>query len=205
MLESAALETRRAFGLLFICVSIAVAAAAIISEMAYLNNAPLFYYAIIWLGSFGVVFGAAAPSLRRVASSIKGRMKSSTRWSSSAKALNGLCWAGPFVAIAAAPSLYQYLILLGIGLGNLSTYLLVRQYSGNDNREQLVVAVVSLAAIPAAIAIDTTLFASYQDIAVMLSRILIAAAYGAGGLFALAKGTKAGPVGFDPTTSGSLQ
>ncbi len=204
MLESAALETRRAFGLLFICISIAVAAAAIVSELAYLNGASLFYYAIIWLGSFGAVFGAAAPTLRRVAPSIKGRMKTSIKWSGPAKTLNGLCWAGPFAAIAAFPSLYQYLILLGIGLGNLSTYLLVRKYSGNDNREQLIVAVISLVAIPAAIAIDTTLFASAQDIAVMLSRILIAVAYGAGGLFAL-MGTKAGPVGFDPTTSGSLQ
>jgi hypothetical protein len=40
----------------------------------------------------------------------------------------------------------------------------------------------------------------------MLSRILIAVAYAAGGAFALfRKGEKAGPVGFDPTTSGSLQ
>lgn len=190
-MESAALETRRAFGLLFICVSIAVAAGAVISELAYRNGVPLFYYAIIWLGSFGTVFVAAAPRLRRVAPSIKGRMKTSIKWPRPVKILNGLCWAGPFAAIAAFPSFYQYLILLGIGLGNLSTYLLVRQYSGNDNREQLIVAVISLVAIPVAIAIDTTLFASAQDIAVMLSRILIAASYGAGGVFALMG--KAGP------------
>ncbi len=196
-------ETRRAFGLLFICVSIAVGAASVLSEIAFINNFPLYSYAIIWLGSFGAVFGAGATKFRKAAPAIRGRMKTSVRWSAGAKALNGACWAGPFIAIAAFPQFYQYLILLGIGLGNLSTWLLIKKYSNADNREQLIVAVISLVAIPAALVIDSSIFASQQDLAVMLSRILIAVAYAAGGAFALSR--KAGPVGFDPTTSGSLQ
>lgn len=203
MLQDPAVETRRAFGFLFICVSVAVGAASVISEIAYLNNLPLYYYPVIWLGSFGAVFGAGAARFRKVVPMIRGRMKTSARWSAGAKALNGICWAGPFAAIAAFPPLYQYLILLGIGLGNLSTYLLIKRYSNADNREQLIVAVISLVAIPVAVVIDSSLFAAHQDIAVMLSRILIAIAYAAGGAFALLR--KAGPVGFDPTTSGSLQ
>jgi hypothetical protein len=147
------------------------------------------------------VFGAAARKFRRAAPAIRSRMGASVGWSAGAKALNGVCWAGPFAAIGAFPSLYQYLILLGIGLGNLSTWLLIKKYSNTDNREQLVVAVVSLATLPVALVIDSSLLASHQDIAVMLSRILIAVAYAAGGAFALSR--KAGPVGFDPTTSGS--
>lgn len=192
MLQNPAVETRRAFGLLFICVSIAVGVASVISEIAYINDLPLYYYAIIWLGSFGAVFGAGAAKFRKAAPAIRGRMKTSAKWSAGSKALNGICWAGPFAAIAAFPSLYQYLILLGIGLGNLSTYLLIKKYSNADNREQLIVAVISLVAIPVAIVIDSSLFASNQDIAVMLSRILIAIAYAAGGAFALLR--KAGPV-----------
>ena len=203
MLQDSAVETRRAFGLLFICVSIAVGSASVISEVAYINNLPPYYYALIWLGSFGAVFGAGAGKFRKVAPMIRGRMKTSARWSAGAKALNGVCWAGPFAAIAAFPLLYQYLILLGIGLGNLSTYLMIKKYSGADNREQIIVAIISLVAIPAAVIIDSLLFATQQDIAVMLSRILIAVAYAAGGAFALFG--KAGPVGFDPTTSGSLR
>lgn len=202
-LQDPAVETRRAFGFLFVCVSIAVGIASVISEIAYLNGLPIDYYAVIWLGSFGMVFGAGAAKFRKVAPMIRGRMKTSARWSAGAKALNGICWAGPFIAIAAFPSLYQYLILLGIGLGNLSTYFLIKKYGKADNREQLIVAVISLVAIPVAIVIDSSLFATHQDIAVMLSRILIAVAYAAGGAFALLR--KAGPVGFDPTTSGSLQ
>ena len=186
-MQDQAAETRRAFGFLFICVSVAVGAGSVLSEMAYLNDLPLYYYAIIWLGSFGAVFGAGAGKFRKAAPAIRGRMKTSAKWSTDAKALNGVCWAGPFVAIAAFPSLYQYLILLGIGLGNLSTWLLIKKYSGADNREQLIVAVISLAAIPAAIAIDSSIFAAQQDIAVMLSRILIAVAYAAGGAYALSK------------------
>jgi uncharacterized membrane protein len=204
LLQDPSVETRRAFGFLFVCVSIAVGVASVISELAYINNLPLYYFAIIWLGSFGAVFGAAAPKFRKAAPAIRGRMKTSVKWPSSAKALNGICWAGPFAAIGAFPSFYQYLILLGIGLGNLSTYFLIKKYSNADNREQLVVAVISLVAVPVAAIIDSSLFATHQDIAVMLSRILIAIAYAAGGAYAFFCG-KAGPVGFDPTTSGSLQ
>jgi hypothetical protein len=192
MLQDQAAETRRAFGFLFICVSLAVGAGSVLSEIAYLNDLPYYYYAVIWLGSFGAVFGAGARKFRKAAPAIRGRMKTSVKWSTGAKALNGVSWAGPFIAIAAFPSLYQYLILLGIGLGNLSTWMLIKKYSGADNREQLIVAVISLAAIPAAITIDSSLFAESQDIAVMLSRILIAIAYAAGGAYAL---TKSGPGG----------
>jgi hypothetical protein len=177
-------ETRRAFGFLFACVAVAVFSGAILSEVAYLNGAPVFYYAIIWLASFGVVFGGAFPKLRTVIPSIRGRMKTSARWSTPAKSLNAVSWAGPFIAIPVFPMLYQYLILAGIGLGNMSTYLLIKKYSGSDNREQLIVAVVSLVSLPVAIAIDNMIFANSQDIAVMLSRIMIASAYAAGGLFA---------------------
>ena len=197
------METRRAFGFLFICVSLAVGAASVLSEIAYLSNLPIYYHAIIWLSCFGAVFGAGAERFRKAAPAIRNRMKASMKWSIGAKALNGICWAGPFVAIAAFPSLYQYLILLGIGLGNLSTFILVNKYNDAYNREQLIVAVISLVSIPIAIVIDGLLFATHQDIAVMLSRILIAIAYAAGGVFGLLG--KAGPVGFDPTTSGSLQ
>jgi hypothetical protein len=197
-------ETRRAFGVLFIAVSIAVLSASFLSEIAYLvTSPPLYYYIMLWLACFGAVFGASYRHLRNSLPAILGRMKTSARWSIAAKILNGISWAGPFAAIIAFPSFYQYLILAGIGLGNLSTYLMIKKYSNTDNLEQLIVALVSLAAIPAAVMIDNTIFATRQDIAIMLSRLFIGIAYAAGGAFALLR--KAGPVGFDPTTSGSLQ
>jgi hypothetical protein len=175
-------EARRVFGILFITISIAVGAAAILSQIVFINKEPFYYYAIILVLSFGIPFGTI---FGKLISSIGDRMKHSANWSAGAKILNGICWAGPFAAIAAFPSLYQYLILLGIGLGNFSTYLLMKRYSGLDNREQMIVGLVSLIAIPIVAEINTTLFIANQDIAIMISRILISIAYGMGGIYGI--------------------
>lgn len=171
--------------MLFVGVAAAVFAAALLSELAFLNDAPIYYYVTIWLGSFGTTFGTAWSRFKKVLPAIRRRMKNSIQWPQGAKVLNAICWIGPFGSIVAFPALYQYLILLGIGLGNMATYMMIRKYSRLDNREQLLVAVISLAALPAALALDTSVFVNRQDIAVMLSRVLIALAYGVGGTFAL--------------------
>ena len=183
--DSQTIEVRRGFGLLFIGVSIAVSVASVMSEVASINKAPLYYYATIWFASFAITFGVIFSRFRKIIPSVRSRMKYSIKWSANAKALNGLCWAAPFVAIPLFPSLYQFLILLGIGLGNFSTYVLMKKYSRLDNREQLIVGLISLASIPIALEIDLTLFIARHDIAVMLSRILISTAYGTCGIYAL--------------------
>lgn len=184
-MQHSPIEVRRAFGLLFIGVAIAVGSASILSEIAFEHQDPIYYYAIIWFGSFAVTFGVIFGKFRQIGPSIRGRMKNSVKWTTSVKAINGLCWAAPFAAIGAVPSLYQYLILLGIGLGNTSTYFFMKRFSGLANNEQIIVGAISLAAIPIAILIDTS-FVSNQTVAVIVSRIMIAVAYGAGGIYALA-------------------
>jgi hypothetical protein len=184
--QQSPLEVRRAFGVLFIGVAIAVGSASVLSEIAFEHKDPMFYYAIIWFGSFAITFGIIIGKFRTMLSSIKGRMKNSVQWPSIVKAINGLCWAAPFAAIGIAPHLYQYLILLGIGLGNTSTFLFMKKYSNLVNLEQIIVGTISLAAIPIAIILDTSLI-SNQTTAVITSRIMIAVAYGAGGMFALSK------------------
>jgi hypothetical protein len=183
-MEQSSLEVRRAFGLLFIGVAISVGTASILSEIAFENKDPMFYYAIIWFGSFAITFGIVFGKFRKILPSIRGRMKNSVKWPSMIKAVNGLCWAAPFAAIGAFPSMYQYLILLGIGLGNASTFIFMKKFSGLVNYEQIIVGGLSLLAIPIAIMIDTR-FVSNQTVAVILSRMMIAVAYGAGGVYAL--------------------
>ena len=185
-MQKSPLEIRRAFGVLFIGVAIAVGSAPILSEIAFEHKVPIFYYAIIWFGSFAITFGIIIGKFRTMLSSIKGRMKNSVKWPRMVKAINGLCWAAPFAMIGIAPHFYQYLILFGIGLGNTSTFLFMRKYSGLVNTEQIIVGTISLAAIPLAILLDTSLI-SNQTTAVITSRIMIAVAYGAGGIFALVK------------------
>ncbi|VVC06249.1 Uncharacterised protein [uncultured archaeon] len=185
-MQQTPLEVRRAFGLLFIGVSISVGAASILSEFVFEQNDPTYYYAIVWLGSFGVTFGTIFGRWRKIIPSIRGRMKNSVNWSSPIKAINGLCWAVPFAAIGVFPSMYQYLILMGIGFGNVSTYLFMKKFSSLVNNEQIIVGGIALVAIPIAVLIDTS-YVSNQTLAVILSRLMIAIAYGAGGIFALAK------------------
>lgn len=183
-LQESPLEVRRAFGLLFIGVAIAVGSASVLSEIAFEQKDPIYYYAIIWFGSFAVTFSVILGKFRHILSSIRGRMKNSVKWTTQVKGINGLCWAAPFAAIGAFPFLYQYLILLGIGLGNTSTYAFMKKYSGLANHEQIIVGGISLAAIPIAAIIDTS-FVSNQTLAVIISRMMIAIAYGAGGVYAL--------------------
>jgi len=180
------LETRRAFGLLFIGVSVAVVMGTVLSEVVVKYPYPAYEYVIIWLVSFGATFGLIFRKFRRVIPSVRARMKNSLKWPIGAKVVNGFCWAAPFALIGVFPSMYQYLILVGIGLGNLSTYLLMKKYSNLDNREQMIVGFISLASILVSIGIGMTVFALRHDLAVLLSRMLIAVAYAAGGIYALA-------------------
>ncbi|HJU13852.1 MAG TPA: hypothetical protein VJ792_05290 [Candidatus Nitrosotalea sp.] len=183
-MQHSPLEVRRAFGLLFVGVAISVGSASVLSEVAFEHQSPTYQYAIIWTGAFAVTFGVILGRFRHILRMIRGRMKNSIQWSKSIKAINGLCWAAPFAAIGAFPHLYQYMILLGIGLGNTSTYTFMKKFSGLANNEQIIVGAISLAAIPIAVFVDTS-FVSNQTVAVIVSRIMIAAAYGAGGIYAL--------------------
>ena len=84
-----------------------------------------------------------------------------------------------------------YLILAGIGFGNLSTYILLKKYrninynnhnSSDASQGQLVVGLISLIAIPVVFEVYTMLTIR-EDIAALLSRYLISFAYAVGGIY----------------------
>ena len=178
-------ETSKAFGTLFIYIAIAIAGGAVFSEIATKIHVSIYGVALIWLASFVVTFGVNFRSLKRILSSVRMRMKNSMSWPIGAKIVNGICWAAPFATIGLFPSLYQYLILIGIGSGNLSTYLLLKKLNGIKNMGQMIVGVISFISIPVSIWFDTTLLISNHDLAVFMSRILISVAYGVGGIYNL--------------------
>jgi hypothetical protein len=194
-------QENQLFGIFFIAIAIAVALASILSEIAFLNRWSLYYNAVIWIGSFVISFISLLYNKRNILwSSLRKRMKNSIKWPIHAKIINGMCWAGPFAAIALLPSLYPYLILAGIGCGNISTYLLLRRYrdinyknsNNNNNRNaagygQFIVGLISLTAIPIVFEVQTSMFIVREDIAVMLSRILISFAYAVGGIYDIKK------------------
>jgi hypothetical protein len=178
-------EIRRTFGFLFICVAIAVAIASIASEILFLNNLPTYIHGLVWFVIFGLIFGFYFLIFKEKLSLIRVRMKNSFTWPLHVKILNGICWALPFILIGIFPQYFQYLILFGIGFGNLSTYFFMIVFSKQKNKEQFLVGLTALLVIPLAVLIDTSLFESQQNIAVLLSRILISVSYLIGGTFAL--------------------
>jgi len=189
-MESIQFETRRIFGFLFICVAIAVAIASIASEILFLKNSPTYLYGIVWLGTFGLIFGFYFLHFKEKTRLIRNRMKNSLTWPLYVKIINGCCWALPFALIGIFPQYFQYLILLGIGLGNSSTYIFMKFYSTQGNKEQILVGLASLLAIPIAMEIDSSVFVFHQDIAILLSRLLISISYAIGGVYALFSGIK---------------
>jgi len=184
-MESTQYEIRRIFGFLFICVAAAVAIASVVSEISFLNNLPSYFYGIVWFGTFGLIFGFYFLHFKEKTSLIRNRMKNSLSWPLYVKIINGSCWALPFALIGIFPQYFQYLILLGIGLGNSSTYIFMKLYSNQSNKEQMLVGLTALLVIPLAVEIDTSLFVSHQDIAILLSRLLISISYAIGGVYAL--------------------
>jgi len=179
------LQIRHAFGFFFINIAILVSSGSIVSEIAFRNNVSLYYYVIIWLIISGLIFGLQFKKFKLILSSIRQRMKNSTKWPLQIKIINGISWALPFVLIVFFPEFAQYLILLGIGLGNISTFVFMNKFSGLNNKEQLLVGLTSLALILPAIEIDSLFFLETQDIAVLLSRLFIAVSYAIGGIYAI--------------------
>jgi len=185
IMDYTSLQIRRAFGIFFINIAISISSGSILSEVAFRNDLPLYSHGIIWLTIFGLVFGLQFRRFRVIFSSIRQRMKTSTNWSTPIKGINGLCWAFPFALIVFLPEISQYLLLLGIGLGNISTFIFMKNFSGSKNNEQLIVGMTSLGLIIPAFAIDSSIYPEAQDIAVLLSRLFIAISYALGGVYAI--------------------
>ena len=179
------LQIRRAFGIFFINIAILVSAGSVVSEIAFQNDVPLYYYPMIWILISSLIFGLQFSKFKLVFSSIRQRMKNSAKWSLQIKTINGLCWALPFALIAFFPEFSQYLLLLGIGLGNISTFVFMNKFSGLNNKEQLLVGITSIVLILPAFEIDSSFFLENQNIAVLLSRLFIAVSYTVGGIYAL--------------------
>ena len=185
IMNYSSLQIRHAFGVFFINIAIAISGGSILSEIVYRNNAPSYYYLIIWIVVFGIVFGSQSKKFKTIFPSIRQRMKNSTKWPLPIKAINGICWAFPFALIAYFPEFLQYLLLLGIGLGNVSTFIFMKKFSHSSNIEQMLVGIISLILIPFAIVIDSSIFTETQDVAVLLSRLFIAVSYAVGGVYAI--------------------
>ncbi|GBC73311.1 hypothetical protein HRbin04_00708 [archaeon HR04] len=121
-------DFRYTSGIFFISIAVGIVSASYMSEIAYIYYyyASPYIYPLVWIGVFVLsiyLFRLKNPDIFKVMST---RFRQSISWPRWAKAVNGLAWTLPFLLIALYPVDYQYLILLGIGCGNISTYILGR-------------------------------------------------------------------------------
>ena len=169
-------------GILFIFISLAVFSATIISYIIDLKVEYFFIHITIWILCFFIYFLIFKSKLIKSLHIIRNKIKKSTGWSPMMKLINGLCWAAPFGLGALIPSIHEYLILAGIGLGNLSTFIIFMVNNKIKNMDQFIVGLISIISIGVIILLynDNIIAKSSGD---FLARILISVAYGIGGIY----------------------
>jgi hypothetical protein len=80
---------------------------------------------------------------------------------------------------------YPYLVLLGIGAGNICTYELLKRYNNESNVGQYLVGISSISFIPLLLIINYAVLQNSTEEALLVSRLLVGIAYGIGGLYVL--------------------
>ena len=168
--------------IIFIYISLSVFSATIISYFIPQKFDLFYIYLLIWFGCFSIFFIIFKGKIIKSLYIIRNRIKKSTSWPTSMKIINGICWAGPFGLGALIPSLHEYLILAGIGLGNISTFIIFLSNNKIKNIDQLIVGVISIISIGIIILLydGKVIDKSYGE---FLARILISIAYGIGGIY----------------------
>ena len=169
-------------GILFIYISLAVFSATIISYTIDLKVDLFFIHIIVWIVCFFTYFIIFKSKILQSLQIIRNKIRKSTGWSPMMKLINGLCWAAPFGLGALIPSIHEYLILAGIGLGNLSTFIIFMVNNKIKNMDQFVVGLISIISIGIIILLynDNIINKFSGD---FLARILISVAYGIGGIY----------------------
>ena len=172
-------------GIIFVYISVSILVALIISNLFFKEGDQFPFYVLTWLGSFLGFFILFKSKITRSIVNIKKRMKTSIKWPITAKMINGLCWAGPFIFGIFIPSVYEFLILLAVGLGNISTFLIFLKYNQLKNLEQLLVGVICILSIFVLLILyDYNLVEKIQG--EYLARFFVSIAFGIGGIYSLA-------------------
>lgn len=165
------MRKEKAIGILFMSIAIGIFIPAMLT--IFINNIIIIPIWVISL-SLSIMLALRVKDLKPT---IKQVFASSNRWSSKMKAINGLAWALPFILAVIIPSYYPYLILLGVGLGNIATYAMIKASNGFTTRGQMIVGITALSSLPL---IASIYYLGFDASIVM--RLLVAMAYGIGGI-----------------------
>jgi hypothetical protein len=177
----------RVFSFIFFFISVWFGLSSILSYIVFVHNFNYFYYYIIWIGCFVfslLLFLKPIVSMRQV---FRGRVSTSISWPFLIKLINGLTWALPFLLIPFFPKYYPFLLLTGLSLGNISTFIFLKKYSKIFSIEQLITGALLLSSL-----LIVTIYYNFTDhyeIILFFTRVMISVSYGIGGLVGYFKNT----------------
>ena len=170
----------RVFSFMFFFISVWFGLSSILSHIVYVYDLSYFYYYLIWPGCFGIsllLFLKSLLSLRKV---FRDRVSTSISWPFIIKLINGLTWALPFVLIPFLQKYYPFLLLTGLSLGNISTFIFLRKYSKIYSVEQVITGSLTLSSL-----FSIVVYYNYTDnyeLTLFLTRVMISVSYAIGGL-----------------------
>ncbi len=177
----------KVFSFLFLFISLWFGLASVFTHLIFIYRLDYSFYYIAWTSSLAfslVIFLKPITSRRKL---LRERFSKSTSWPHFVKLINGVAWALPFVLIPFFHKYYPFLLLAGLSMGNLSTFIFLKRYSKISNIEQLIAGSILLSSL-FGILIYYSYFSDYEAV-LFSSRFLIALSYGLGGIIGYFRNT----------------
>jgi hypothetical protein len=171
----------RVFSFLFLFVSLWIGLSAILSHFVFIYGLNHSFYYVVWISSFIFSLLVFLRPLLSTRKSLRERFSKSVSWPHFVKLTNGLTWALPFTLIPFFQKDYPFLLLTGLSLGNVSTFIFLRRYSGIHSIEQIITGSVLLISLFCILILYHGHLFDYESI-LFTSRILISLSYGLGGI-----------------------
>ncbi len=171
----------RAFSFLFFFISLWIGLSTFLSHLALIYGLSYHFYYAIWISCF---FLSLMTFIRPILSSgklIKSRFSTSVSWPPLIKSFNGIAWALPFILIPFFQKYYPFLLLTGLSLGNISTFIFLKRFSRIQSIEQIVTGSILLLSLFSILILHYGYSLGYEDI-LYGSRIMISLSYGLGGI-----------------------
>lgn len=186
----------RVFSFMFFFISVWFGVSSILSHLVFVYNLDYFFYYLIWPGCFAISFLLFLKPLMSMRTVFRDRVSTSISWPFVVKLINGLTWALPFVFILFFHKYYPFLLLTGLSLGNISTFIFLRKYSKIYSIEQIITGSLILSSL-----FSILIYYDYADDyeqTLFLTRVMISVSYAIGGLVGYFKNDN------DTSTSSSL-
>jgi hypothetical protein len=171
----------RVFSFLFLFISLWIGLSAILSHFVFIYGLNYSFYYVVWISSFVFSLLIFLRPLLSTRKSLRERFSKSVSWPHFVKLINGLTWALPFTLIPFFQKDYPFLLLTGLSLGNVSTFIFLRRYSQIHSIEQIITGSVLLISLFCILILYYGYLFDYESI-LFASRILISLSYGLGGV-----------------------